>query len=311
MPVCRNLILALSIYISGCLLSGCTLLDDRRTTTPIHIDFTAKPRTGGTDTLPPASLKVAISSMISPKETFTYYEALMRFVSARLGVPVEMKQRKTYQEVNDMLVDGQIELAFICSGAYVESPLNSRVEILAVPVVHGEPTYRAYVIVHENYSAQTFADLKGVSFAFTDPLSNTGYTYAVKRVKQLGSSVETFFSKTLFTHAHDYSIQLVVRGIVDAATVDGLIFEYLMQFTPDKVRGIRVLEKSAPFGIPPVVVPRSLPDSTKERLRQIFFSLDEDATGKGILRKLMIDRFVPGRDEDYNSVRTIKRFTGQ
>jgi hypothetical protein len=39
--------------------------------------------------------------------------------------------------------------------------------------------------------------------------------------------------------SHDISIQMVSRNLVDAASIDGLIFDYLEIFQPDKVRNIR------------------------------------------------------------------------
>ena len=48
-------------------------------------------------------IMMAISAMISPKETFKYYKQLVNYISLKLGTHVMLKQRKTYQEVNLML----------------------------------------------------------------------------------------------------------------------------------------------------------------------------------------------------------------
>ena len=176
------------------------------------------------------------------------------------------------------------------------------VEILAVPQIRGKTTYNAYIIVHRASSIRKFEDLQGKSFAFTDPLSNTGRLYAVKRVKELESSPREFFSRIIYTHAHDHSIQAVARHLVDGATVDGLIYDYLEIHAPEKVAELRIIEVSEDFGMPPVVVPAQLDPHLKKRLRHIFLSMHEDPAGQKILQRLMIDRFVPAQDADYNSI---------
>lgn len=53
---------------------------------------------------------VAISVMISPTETFNLYKDLIDYISPKLGVPNEFKQRKTYAEVNELLKENKLKL---------------------------------------------------------------------------------------------------------------------------------------------------------------------------------------------------------
>jgi len=242
---------------------------------------------------------VAISTMISPIETFNLYKDLIDYISSKLGVPIEFKQRKTYSEVNELLKEKKLDFAFICTGAYREARNKMPIEILVVPVVNGRPYYQAYVIVNEESNINSIDELQGKSFAFTDPLSNTGYDYIINILKERKSNPEKFFSKTIFTYAHDYSIQAVKRKIVDGATVDGLVYEYLKHFQPKKVEGIKIINKSRDFGIPPFVVQKGMNPELKKRLKNIMLNLHNDPKGKELLSKIMIDKFIEGNDELY------------
>lgn len=242
---------------------------------------------------------VAVSNMISPMETFNLYKDVMDYISKKIGIHIEFKQRKTYQEVNDLLIDHKLDFAFICTGAYMQLKSKYPIEILAVPVVEGKPYYNAYVIANEESNINNLSDLKGKSFAFTDPLSNTGYEYINQLLKDNGTSPEKFFSKTIFTYAHDYSIQAVKRKIVDGATVDGLVYEYLKHFQPDKVEKIKIVHKSKPFGIPPFVVQKDLNKEIKEKLKKVMLNMHLDAEGRNILNKIMIDKFIEADDSLY------------
>ncbi|MBI5808369.1 MAG: phosphate/phosphite/phosphonate ABC transporter substrate-binding protein [Ignavibacteriales bacterium] len=242
---------------------------------------------------------VAISTMISPVETFNLYKDLIDYISSKLGVPIEFKQRKTYSEVNNLLKENKLDFAFICTGAYVQEKDELPVELLVVPVIESRPFYNAYVIVNKKSNIKIFDDLAGKSFAFTDPLSNTGYLFVVNLLKEKRTNPEKFFSKTIFTYAHDYSIQAVARNLVDGATVDGLVYNFLKHASPEKVSSTKIIMKSKNFGIPPFVVRKGMNPELKNKLKSIMLNLHNDPKGKELLSKIMIDKFIEGNDELY------------
>jgi phosphonate transport system substrate-binding protein len=250
-----------------------------------------------------APLRIAVAAMISPEETLSVYQELMDYIAARLGRPVEIKQRRTYQEVNDMLGAGKLDAAILCSGPYVHAKRQYGVELLAVPVINGSPTYRSYIIVPSSSTAASLEELQRARFAFTDPLSMSGYLYPVYALISRGRQPATFFAKTLFTHSHDNSIEAVAEGVVDGAAVDSLIYDYLQTTNPMLVARTRIIHRSPPMGAQPVAVPRNIDPAMKQALRGLFLGLDQDAAGRGILKKLGVDRFIAGDDALYDSIR--------
>jgi phosphonate transport system substrate-binding protein len=260
----------------------------------------------GASVTPPESkapLRIAVAAMISPEETLTVYQELMDYIAARLGRPVEIKQRRTYQEVNDMLGTGKLDAAILCSGTYVHAKRRYGVELLAVPVINGSPNYRSYIIVPSSSTAASLEELHRKRFAFTDPLSTSGYLYPVYYLVSRGRQPATFFAKTLFTYSHDNSIEAVAESVVDGAAVDSLIYDYLQTTNPALVARTRIINRSPPFGAQPVGVPKNLDLATKRALRDLFLGMDQDTTGRGILKKLGVDRFIAGDDALYDSIR--------
>lgn len=248
-------------------------------------------------------LRIAVAAMISPEETLSVYQELMNHIAAKLGRPVEIKQRRTYQEVNDMLGTGKLDAAILCSGTYVHARRQYGVELLAVPVINGAPTYRSYIIVPQSSTAASLEELHRKRFAFTDPLSTSGYLYPVYALASMGRQPATFFAKTLFTYSHDNSIEAVAEGVVDGAAVDSLIYDYLQVSNPALVGRTRIVHRSPPFGAQPVGVPKTLDPATKRALRDLFLGMDQDPEGKRILKQLGVDRFIPGEDRMYDSIR--------
>jgi len=250
-------------------------------------------------------LRVIVSSMISPKETRIYYQDLFTYMSKNLGYNIELLQRKTYKEVNDLLINNKVDFAIICSGAYIDKSTKNKLEILTVPVVDGKPFYQSYIIVNKDSKIEKISELKNKKFAYTDPISNSGTLYAKWLIESSGEDVNHFFSNTIYTYAHDISMQLVAKGIVDGASVDSLIFNFIKKHNPERVKNLKIIKKSVLFGIPPVVVPRNLDTNLKKKLQNLFLNIDKDSLGKSILNKISIDKFIKGKDSDYNNIRVM------
>ncbi len=256
---------------------------------------------------PHKSLRVAIAAMVSPKETFVHYKELLEYLGEKLHREVELVQRKTYGEINELLGDGEIDLAFLCSGPYTTEKSKHGFELLATPEINGSHFYQAYLIVNEKSHFKCLEDLRGKTFAFTDPDSNTGRLVPTSWLLELGERPESFFEQSIYTYSHDNSIMAVAKGMVDGASVDGLIWDFYNQRNPTITNATKVIRKSELYGIPPLVASKTLPTEVKEPIRQLLYSMHQDDKGRKILDQLMIDRFVDPRDEWYDSIRDMSR----
>ena len=248
-------------------------------------------------------LRVAIAAVISPQATLDAYGLLLDHLSAKLDRPVQLIQRGTYAEINELIRSGGADLAFVCGGAYVEGQREFGMELLVAPEVRGEATYYSYIIVPRDSEAGSLADLRGHTFAFSDPLSNSGHLAPQWLLYEMGETVETFFSSTLFTYSHDNSIRAVADHLVDGAAVDSLVYDYTIARDPIFSSRTRVIDKAGPFGIPPVVVHPDLDAALKTQLRAVLLDMATDPDGQAALAALMIDRFVAIDDSAYDSIR--------
>lgn len=251
------------------------------------------------------TLRIAISPIISPKQNIVDYGELLKFLEKNLNVKVKLIQRKTYAEVNELIKTGQVDLAFVCTAAYVKGKSDFGMELLVVPQVRGQKTYQSYIIAANDSGINSFADLKGKKFAFTDPLSTTGGIYPLKVLKILSQSPENYFKEYIYTYSHDNSIKAVYEGLVDGAAVDSLVFQFVIERNAKYASRLKVVGKSAEYSIPPVVVRPGLDSKLKEQLQNLFLDMHKLEKGKRILNSLYIDQFVLQDDADYDSVREL------
>ncbi|NHB70138.1 substrate-binding domain-containing protein [Perlabentimonas gracilis] len=304
----NGLKLLIAPLILSILLMGCSENPSRRNEKSIYFNFADTVRLDSMNQSYGNEQKVlrfAISAISSPRETFDYYHQMFRYIEEQLGQRVIMIQRKTYQEVNDLMKENKADIAIVCSGNYVYGIADSAFKLLVVPEWKGKSYYNTYIIAHKNSGIESFEDLKGKRFAFTDPLSASGKLYPSKKVRDRELSPVDFFEGTVYTYAHDNSIQLVAKQMVDGASVNSLVFDYLAASSPGRVKDIIIIETSPPQAMPPVVVSYQLPADLENRLIEIFLNMHNDTGSKLVLEKLMVDRYVKQNDSIYNSVRVL------
>lgn len=251
-------------------------------------------------------LRIGISSIVSAETNLKMYNGLADYLKKKLYIQTSVIYKKNYKEMNELILKKEVDLSFICTGAYVS--LDGDFEILAVPQVEGQIYYRSLLIANKNADIKDIKDLKGKIFAFTDPLSNTGYIYPIYLFIKNNIMDRSFFKKVYYTNSHDKSIFLVNKGILDAAAVDNMIYEYIKKNNPKDVENIRIIHTSQQFPNPPIVINSNI---KKDKIEEVFLNMHLDPGGKKILENLHIDKFVKISKSEYETTRKIKKITDE
>jgi len=287
------------------LISGCV---DK--TEKIDLSVVEEPHKVINDT----SVMVAIASVVSPKESYEYYEDMIQYISQKIGGSVKIVQRKSYKEINDLIKNNEIDFAFVCGGAYIDGNSEFGMKLLVAPVVNNNTTYNSYIIVQNESNYSYLADLRGKKFAFSDPLSNSGKLYPAYRLYLINETPDSFFgtdeqgkNNWFYTYSHDNSIIAVAEKLAEGAAVDSLVYEYMKETHPEIIAKTRIIEISPPFGIPPIVVSKDIDPFLEEKIKGIFLDMSNDDEGKRFLANVRIDRFTIINDSAYDSIREMRK----
>lgn len=248
-------------------------------------------------------LRMAVAPAITPRERLYAFCPLLDYLGARVGRLVRYVPVRTYAEINEMMKLGSVDPALVCDYPCVPGQEEGYMDLLAIPQIRGKVKYRSSVIVPADSDARSLEDLRGKSFAFSDPLSFAGRLAPTYMLWKMGTTPESFFGRTVFTYSHAYSVRAVARHLVDGAAVDSVVLDYLVQEKPEYNRLVRVITSSPESGMLPLVVRPGLEREIKERLREIFLNAHRDPSGRAALRALEVDRFVPGDDRAYDVIR--------
>lgn len=248
-------------------------------------------------------IKIGVASMVTPMNAVKYYQEIIDYVGEQINHPVQMVHRRTYEEMDLLLEKGEVKVAFVCSAPYVKDHDKFGVELLVAPSVNGKAVYNSYIIAHKDSHIKSFAELKGKVFAFVDPKSNTGKLYPAYLLKTMNRTPENFFKRFVYSYSHNKSVELVAKKIVDGAAVESLVYEFMLKKDSPYAKQTRIIKRSPPFGIPPVVITKDVAPALKKQLRDAFLSMNKTARGKEILDAMMIDGFVHISDNAYDSIR--------
>jgi len=216
------------------------------------------------------TLRMAVASVNSPRATLGHYAQLVDYLAAHLDMQGELVQGKTCAEINDLVRERNVTLAMVCTNPCLEGQEDFGMEALVVPQVNGEAVYYSYLIVPQDSPATRLEDLRGKTFAFTDPLSNSGRLVIVYQLALMGQTSESFFSRYIFTYSHEHAIKAVAEGLVDGAAVDSLIYDYFAAIEPERVANTKIITRYGPFGSNPIVVHPGLDPELKTRLQDLL-----------------------------------------
>lgn len=247
-------------------------------------------------------VRIALASVLSPQASLVKYKDLLDYIGSHMNASIEIIQKQSYQEVDRMLKTGEVDIAFICSLSYVLGLNGEYIVDVASPEINGRAFYNSYTIVHRNSLFQSLEELEGKKFAYTDPYSYTGRLSILIQLYEKGYSINEFFGSTFFTYSHDYSINAVALGIVDGATVDGILFDQLLEQKPELSQQIKIIGTGKEAGTPPIVASKKADLKLVEEFTEILLNLQNNEHGKELLKELGVDKYVPINQKDYEVI---------
>lgn len=226
-----------------------------------------------------------------------------------LSRPIELVQRRTYEEVTGLLLEGSVDAAWLCGYPFLQH--QNALELIGVPVWRGQPLYQSYLIASPDDDAHGLDDLENGTHAFSDPDSNSGWLVTVSDLVRMGAKPDRFFSRTIFTYGHRNVVRAVASGLTRSGSVDGYVWEVLRLEEPALIEKTKVIAKSEWLGFPPIVArkDRGLSDLVVQ-LQIVLNGMAENEVGRLALSALHLDAIMPGSVNLYDGIAARMRDVG-
>lgn len=260
--------------------------------------------------------EIRFITYLSPSIPAAFFEAvasrLGRMMDLRTSIRLETEVSGPADVLDDPFSSGEADVGFMCAPPFVRlRELDPPpVELLGAPAFRdvrasGRPVYFSEVVVRREDPARSFDDLGQYSWAYNDACSLSGYYSLLDKLSRSGLDSRTLDLR--HSGSHLASIELLIRGEVDAAAIDSNVLTIQLQLAPELRHMLRVVESWGPFPIQPVVVRSDMDDGVKERLRSSLTSTDFDGDSDSPLSRFGLVRFVNVTDEHYASERQALR----
>ena len=232
------------------------------------------------------------------------YQAVVDAVGRKLGVGTELIVETSYEACLEDLND----VCFVCSLPYVmyERQGISLAVPIAAPILSGArymgaPVYFSDVIVHRDSPFRSFLDLRGRSWAYNEPLSQSGYGITRYHLVVLGET-KGFFGSVVESGFHQESIRMVLHREVDGSAIDSQVLAVAFRDDPELRRSLRIVDVLGPSTIKPVAISKRIIPELREEILEVLLGLHLDPDTRRQLEFGMVSRYTRVGPESYEDI---------
>ena len=237
------------------------------------------------------------------------YQKVGEMIGEKLGCKVEVFVSTSYNAEIEAMRNGKLEIGEFGPLGYVLAHQVAKAEaVAAFGTADGKPnTYWASLVTYRGSGIKTVADIKGHSFAFSDPASTSGHLFPAYGLRKAGIDPDKDI-KPIYAGSHTSSFEALYNHKVDAGELNSEQVESATQRGHYKDGDLAFLWKSDPIPTDPFAVRGDLPDAFKKRVTEVLQNLDLSTLPEAD-RKIMvgagISRLVPQSDGAYEGIRDL------
>lgn len=245
-------------------------------------------------------LHLGIVTGANPVKLIKQWRYLLQYLESATGLPVKIVTRENYIDLLEAMEAKDVDL--VEGGAYLYTQLHDKAGagIVVGEIRNNMPYYKAFIITRADKGIGRLEDLKGRTFAFTDPDSTSGYLYPRIMLAEAGiRAPQNFFGSTIFGHHHDIVLDAVLNGSLDAAAIASF---FLNELEPKVLKKIKVIAESETIPYGPISYRPGLPQPLVEKIRTALLELNKHATAEQ-LKEMTVDKFVPVDNKAFDPLR--------
>jgi phosphonate transport system substrate-binding protein len=237
------------------------------------------------------------------------YEHIGKLLGEKLGCDVQVFVTTNYNAEIEAMRNGKLEVGEFGPLGYVLARQVAKAEAVATFAnKEGKPgTYWASLVTYPGSGIKTVAEIRGHSFAFSDPASTSGHLFPAYGLRKAGIDPDKDI-KAIYAGSHTSSFEALYNHKVDAGELNSDQLESATQRGHYKDGDLVFLWKSDPIPVDPIAVRGDLPEGFKKRLTEALQNLDLTVLDEKDLKVIMAvggTRFVPQTDSAYDGIRDL------
>jgi len=237
------------------------------------------------------------------------YQKVGELIGEKLGCKVEVFVATSYNAEIEAMRNGKLEIGEFGPLGYVLAHQVAKAEAAAAfGTADGKPnSYWASLVTYPASGIKTVAEIKGHSFAFSDPASTSGHLFPAYGLRKAGLDPDKDI-RAIYAGSHTSSFEALYNHKVDAGELNSEQLESAAQRGHYNDGDLVFLWKSDAIPTDPFAVRGDLPADFKKRAIEVLQNLDLSALDPAD-RKIMvgagITRLVPQTDGAYDGIRDL------
>jgi phosphonate transport system substrate-binding protein len=236
------------------------------------------------------------------------YGHIGRLLADQLGCEVKVFVTTNYNAEIEAMRTGKLEVGEFGPLGYVLAHQVAKAQAVAgFADKDGKPdSYWASIVTYPGSGIESLADIKGHSFAFSDPASTSGHLFPAYGLRKAGIDPEKDI-RPIYAGSHTSSFEALYNRKVDAGELNSAQLESASQRGHYQDGDVIFLWRSDPIPTDPISVRGDLDEPFKARLIEALQTLDLSVLPEAD-RKIMGlggSRLVPQTDAAYDGIRDL------
>ena len=249
-------------------------------------------------------LTINVINQRSPVLTAQYWNPILRYVSEKSGVPLQLKMGKTAAETSAMIKRKEFDLVY-SNHIFIPENETAGYKVFARPAggaIEGQ------IVVLAGSPIKSLSDLKGKEVGFPSVMAFVGYYVPMDALLRAGIQVNPIFAG----NQEGAMGQLKARRVVAAAVNSQVMRDFASR---EKIE-YRVLWSSEDYLNIPLAALAAVPKEKLESVRTAFINMVNDPEGAKILAASaeLIKQpppygFVAAKDSEFDNYRKFFKHT--
>ena len=236
------------------------------------------------------------------------YGHIGKLLGEKIGCEVKIYVATNYNAEIEAMRSGKLDIGEFGPLGYVLAHQVAKAQaVAAFGDKDGTPSsYWASIVTYPGSGIKTVAEIRGHSFAFSDPASTSGHLFPAYGLRKAGLDPNKDI-RALYAGSHTASFEALYNHKVDAGELNSEQLQSATQRGQYKPDTFVFLWKSDPIPTDPIAVRGDLPAAFKARVTKALQTLDLNSLPEAD-RKIMGmggERFVPQTDAAYDGIRDL------
>lgn len=245
-------------------------------------------------------LVVALKPDKNPDQMIAERDAAAKFLSEKLGRPVEVIIPLSAAVINEGFSNGTIDLGYL-SGTDLINAKDA--ELLLVGEINGKTTYKSYWLALKEKPYSSVNDLKGKPIAFASRTSTSGYVMPLWDLRQKGlisekADPEEFFGagNVFFGTGYVSAVERVLTGEAEAAAVSYYVLDENKHLTDEQRAKLKKVAEQGDVPTHIIAIRKSLTGPERDKLKAALLAMNEGANTE-LRDKLFTSKLVEAEQE--------------